>query len=106
MELPGVEHKTANVVLSIAFGIPALAVDTHVDRVSKRLGIAKEKANVLAVEKRLMKVFPKDKWNKLHHQMIFFGRYHCTSKRPNCVECPLYDICVYKDKAKYRSEST
>lgn len=100
--LPGVGRKTANVVLSNAFGIPAFAVDTHVTRVSKRLGIAKESDNVTVVEQKLNKMFPKDSWMKLHHQLIFFGRYHCLARSPKCYECPLYDICKFKEKEKYR----
>ncbi len=96
--LPGVGRKTANVVLSNAFGIPALAVDTHVARVSKRLGLAKENDNVLEIEKKLMKKIPIEKWQKTHHQLIFFGRYHCLAKNPKCYQCPLIDICQYKDK--------
>jgi endonuclease-3 len=98
--LPGVGRKTTNVVLSNAFGIPALAVDTHVDRVSKRLGLAKPSDSVLDVEKKLMRKFPKSTWKNLHHQLIFFGRYHCLAKNPKCEICPLYDQCVYKDKKK------
>ncbi|MGA0351447.1 MAG: endonuclease III [Acholeplasmataceae bacterium] len=96
--LPGVGRKTANVVLSNAFNVPALAVDTHVNRVSKRLKLAKEQDDVVTVEKKLMRKFPKSSWTKLHHQLIFFGRYHCTAKNPKCSDCPLYDICGYKDK--------
>ena len=98
--LPGVGRKTANVVLSNAFGIPALAVDTHVDRVSKRLRLAKKTDDVLTVEKKLIKKFPKEHWTKLHHQLIFFGRYHCTAKDPKCLSCPFYDMCVYSNKKK------
>ncbi|MDX9691420.1 MAG: endonuclease III [Acholeplasmataceae bacterium] len=98
--LPGVGRKTANVVLSNACGIPALAVDTHVDRVSKRLGLAKINDTVLQVEQKLMRKFPKTEWQKIHHQLIFFGRYHCLAKNPKCESCPLYDLCVYKDKKK------
>jgi endonuclease-3 len=97
--LPGVGRKTANVVLSNAFGIPAFAVDTHVSRVSKRLGIAKPEDNVEIVEQKLNKMFPKEYWLKLHHQLIFFGRYHCLAKSPKCYECPLYDMCVFEEKA-------
>jgi endonuclease III len=96
--LPGVGRKTANVVLSNAFGIPALAVDTHVARVSIRLGLAKENDSVLEIEKKLMRKIPKELWQKAHHQLIFFGRYHCLAKNPKCSVCPLYDICKYKDK--------
>ncbi|HBG32498.1 MAG TPA: endonuclease III [Acholeplasmataceae bacterium] len=96
--LPGVGRKTANVVLSNAFGIPALAVDTHVARVSIRLGLAKDNDSVLEIEKKLMRKIPKELWQKAHHQLIFFGRYHCLAKNPKCGACPLYDICKYKDK--------
>lgn len=96
--LPGVGRKTANVVLSNAFGIPAFAVDTHVSRVAIRLGLAKKTDSVLEIEKKLMKHFPKSEWLKLHHQMIFFGRYHCLAKAPKCYECPLFDLCKSEDK--------
>ncbi|GMK42829.1 endonuclease III [Paenibacillus sp. CCS19] len=92
-ELPGVGRKTANVVMSNAFGVPAIAVDTHVDRVSKRLGVAKEDDSVLEVEKKLMKLVPRDMWTQTHHTLIFFGRYHCKAQQPKCEICPLLDIC-------------
>ncbi|OIN67995.1 endonuclease III [Exiguobacterium sp. KRL4] len=91
--LPGVGRKTANVVLSVAFDVPAFAVDTHVERVSKRLGICRWKDNVTQVEQTLMKRFKRERWSKLHHQFIFFGRYHCKAQRPNCLECPLLGMC-------------
>lgn len=97
-KLPGVGRKTANVVLSISFNIPAIAVDTHVQRVSKRLGLADEDDKVLDVEKKLMDIYPNKYWQQLHHQLIFFGRYHCTARKPKCQTCPLVDICVYPDK--------
>lgn len=93
MSLAGVGRKTANVVASIAFNEPAIAVDTHVERVSKRLGICRWKDSVLQVEETLMKKVPKDEWSITHHRMIFFGRYHCKARNPNCPECPLLDIC-------------
>jgi len=93
VELPGVGRKTANVVMSNAFGVPAIAVDTHVERVSKRLGIAKPDDSVLEVEKKLMRRVPRDEWTITHHRLIFFGRYHCKAQRPNCPECPLIDLC-------------
>lgn len=92
-ELPGVGRKTANVVVSNAFGVPAIAVDTHVDRVSKRLGFAKPDDTVLEVEKKLMKLVPRDEWTLTHHRLIFFGRYHCKSQNPQCPICPLLEIC-------------
>ena len=93
--LPGVGRKTTNVVLSNLFSEPLFAVDTHVNRVSKRLNIAKEKDDVLTVEKKLMKYFPKDKWSRLHHQFVLFGRYTCKSIKPNCNNCNLKHICNY-----------
>lgn len=95
LKLPGVGRKTANVILSVAFNKPAFAVDTHVERVSKRLNIADKKDNVNIVEKKLKIYFPKDKWSKLHHQMIFFGRYHCLARNPKCDECKLTNYCSY-----------
>lgn len=93
VKLPGVGRKTANVVVSNAFGVPAIAVDTHVERVSKRLGIANWKDSVLEVEKKLMKKVPEDEWTITHHRLIFFGRYHCKAQNPNCSGCPLLDVC-------------
>jgi endonuclease-3 len=93
MKLPGVGRKTANVVVSVAFGVPAIAVDTHVERVSKRLGICKWKDSVLEVEKTLMQKVPKEEWSITHHRMIFFGRYHCKAQNPQCEICPLQLLC-------------
>ena len=98
IKLPGVGRKTANVVMAEGFGYPAIAVDTHVERISKRLGFAKADDTVLTVEKKLMKTIPKNRWIKTHHQMIFFGRYHCKAMSPHCKECPLVDICKEKNK--------
>jgi len=92
-KFPGVGRKTANVVVSVAFDIPAIAVDTHVERVSKRLGICRYKDNVLEVEETLMKKVPKEEWSVTHHRLIFFGRYFCKAQNPNCVECPLLELC-------------
>lgn len=93
MTFPGVGRKTANVVVSNAFGIPALAVDTHVERVAKRLGMNPWKDTPLAVEEKIMRWTPKEDWTDTHHQIIFFGRYHCKSQNPACHECPLLTIC-------------
>ncbi|WP_068672030.1 endonuclease III [Oceanobacillus sp. Castelsardo] len=93
MTLAGVGRKTANVVASIAFNEPAIAVDTHVERVSKRLGICRWKDSVIEVEETLMKKVPREEWSITHHRMIFFGRYHCKARNPNCPECPLLEIC-------------
>ncbi|MGX6442537.1 endonuclease III [Neobacillus sp. K501] len=92
-KLPGVGRKTANVVVSVAFNIPAIAVDTHVERVSKRLGICRWKDSVLEVEKTLMKKVPKEEWSVTHHRLIFFGRYHCKAQNPQCPSCPLLEMC-------------
>ncbi|WP_342541698.1 endonuclease III [Paenisporosarcina sp. FSL H8-0542] len=91
--LPGVGRKTANVVVSVAFDIPALAVDTHVERVTKRLGLCRWKDSVLQVEETIMKKTPMDKWSRTHHQLIFFGRYHCKAQNPQCPVCPLLSLC-------------
>lgn len=93
--LPGVGRKTANVVLSVWYDIPRIAVDTHVKRVAKRLKLAYNNDSTIKVEEKLMRKFPKDKWSQLHHQMIFFGRYHCTARNPNCQACPLISWCRY-----------
>ncbi|MFK9093426.1 endonuclease III [Bacillus salipaludis] len=92
-KLPGVGRKTANVVVSVAYNIPAIAVDTHVERVSKRLGICRWKDSVLEVEKTLMKKVPKEEWSVTHHRLIFFGRYHCKAQNPQCPSCPLLELC-------------
>lgn len=96
--LSGVGRKTANVVLSNIYNEPCIAVDTHVSRVSKRLGIARKNDDVLIIEKKLNKMFPKDKLARLHHQMVLFGRYYCKANKPLCENCKLKDICK-KDKA-------
>ncbi len=98
--LPGVGRKTINVFLSVIYNEPAIAVDTHVERVSKRLNLAKESDNVLEVEKKLMKVLPKEIWSKTHHQMVLFGRYKCKSIKPLCADCKLKDICKYYKEYK------
>lgn len=103
IKLPGVGRKTANVVLSVWFGVPRIAVDTHVERISKRLKFARLKDNVLMVEERLMYLLPEEMWSRAHHAMIFFGRYLCTARNPNCEECPLFKSCTYRNKAKEKS---
>lgn len=90
--LPGVGHKTCNVVLSNLYNVPALAVDTHVTRVANRLGLANTN-DVTKIEKKLMVFFPKDKWGRVHHQLVLFGRYMCKSKNPECSNCPFKKIC-------------
>src|SRR5690625_3690577 len=105
-QLAGVGRKTANVVMSVAFGEPAIAVDTHIERVAKRLAICRWKDSVLEVEKTLMKKVPKDEWSVTHHRMIFFGRYHCKARNPNCPECPLLEICREGKKRMRKRQST
>lgn len=91
--LPGVGRKTANVALSNLFNYPAIAVDTHVERVSKRLGFADLNDDVLIVEHKLMKIFPKERWTKLHHQLLLLGRHTCEARNPKCNICPFKDYC-------------
>ena len=93
VSLAGVGRKTANVVLSVAFDTPRIAVDTHVERIAKRLGIARYKDSPLEVEETLMQKIPAERWSKTHHQLIFFGRYHCLARNPKCHVCPLLDEC-------------
>jgi endonuclease-3 len=90
--LPGVGRKTANVVLSVAFDVPALAVDTHVFRVSKRLGLAASES-VEGVERELERLVPREKWSLAHHWLILHGRYTCTARNPKCDRCPLSADC-------------
>ena len=91
-KLPGVGRKTANVVASVAFKIPAIAVDTHVFRIANRTKIAEGKTP-LEVELGLQKIIPKEKWSDAHHWMIWHGRLICTSRSPKCYNCPLNEIC-------------
>lgn len=99
-QLPGVGRKTTNVVLSNIYNIPAIAVDTHVARVSKRLKLARNNDDVLSIEKKLMKKIPKDKWSRSHHQLVLFGRYICKAKNPECERCQFYTDCKSKDKKR------
>jgi endonuclease-3 len=99
MTLAGVGKKTANVVYSVAFGGAAIAVDTHVFRVSNRLGLAKGDTP-LAVEAGLCKAIPKEDWSKAHHWLIYHGRQVCHSQRPNCENCTLKDFCDYAKSGK------
>lgn len=95
VQLPGVGRKTANVVLSVGFGHQRIAVDTHVFRVSNRIGIVKEK-DVLKTELSLMKKIPEERWSKTHHSLIFHGRNCCTARKPDCDNCPINMICEKK----------
>ncbi|MFM7294524.1 MAG: endonuclease III [Burkholderiales bacterium] len=98
--LPGVGRKTANVVLNIAFGQPTMAVDTHIFRISNRMGMAPGK-DVLAVEKKLLKIVPEQLMMHAHHWLILHGRYTCIARKPKCGACPVYDICGFRKKADY-----
>lgn len=92
--LPGVGRKTANVFLAEWYHLPRIAVDTHVLRVSKRLGLAPKNASPLAVEQSLSKLYPQDLWIDLHHKFVIFGRYFCKAKKPRCHECPIINNCL------------
>jgi endonuclease III len=96
--LPGVGRKTANVILNTAFGMPTIAVDTHIFRVSNRIGIAPGK-DVLEVEKKLLKFVPDEFKHDAHHWLILHGRYVCQARKPKCGACIIRDLCEYKDKS-------
>jgi len=96
--IPGVGRKTTNVVLSNLYDEPNIAVDTHVERVSKRLGLAKDIDDVRTVEEKLKRKYKRNVWSRRHHQMVLFGRYHCKAIIPKCKECKLKDICKYNKK--------
>lgn len=97
VKLPGVGRKTANVVLSAAFGYQTIVVDTHVLRISKRLGLTCE-TDPVKVEYDLMKIIPESSWNDLSLQLIYFGRQICDARKPLCSDCPLFDVCLAKGK--------
>ena len=97
-KLPGVGRKTINVFLSEFYNVQAIGVDTHVERVSKRLKIANKSDNVLQVEKKLEKYFEKSVWGRRHLQLVLFGRYYCKAIKPLCSDCRLKDICIEKNK--------
>ena len=103
IQLPGVGRKTANVVLSNAFGIPAIAVDTHVFRVSNRLGIADSK-NPEATERELQKNIPMEKWSLAHHWLILHGRRVCHARKPACTNCVVEELCKYRKIQKSKTE--
>ncbi len=95
--LPGVGHKTANVILNTAFGEPTIAVDTHILRVANRTGLAAGK-NVLEVELKLLKFVPKEFHHDAHHWLILHGRYVCKARKPECATCIIEDLCDFKKK--------
>ena len=94
-ELPGVGWKTATVVLGAAFGVPGIAVDTHLTRLASRLGFSQQK-DPEKIGADLERLFPKEKWVFVHHALILFGRYRCTARKPKCQDCPLYSDCLSK----------
>ena len=105
--LAGVGHKTAQVVASVAFGVPTLAVDTHVYRVSQRIGLARDAKTPEHVERQLKALLPSSEWGDFHHYLILHGRYHCTARNPACVTCPLRSDCHYfKELQKIPSDRT
>ena len=93
--LPGIGNKSAGVVRIEVFKIPDLPVDTHIIRISNRLGIASKDDEPIDIERKLKKLIPENNWIKTHHQLIHFGRYFCTAKSPKCNECKLKNICKY-----------
>lgn len=97
VQLPGVGRKTANVVLGAAFGIPGMVVDTHVARISGRIGLTVNKDPV-KIESDLMAVIPKREWNSFSLRLIYFGRSVCKARSPECPECPLVKLCLYPGK--------
>jgi len=99
MRLPGVGRKTANVVLNVLFGRPTVAVDTHIFRVSNRIGLAPGRTP-LAVERELLRVIPERYLRHAHHWLILHGRYVCTARRPKCAECPIRDLCRWPEKER------
>ena len=93
--LPGIGNKSAGVIRAEVFKIPDLPVDTHIIRITNRLGIANSKDEPIDIEQKLKKIIPEDQWIKSHHQLIHFGRYFCTARSPKCKECKLKNICKY-----------
>ena len=98
MELPGVGRKTANVMLAVVFNRAAMAVDTHVFRVSERIGLTTNSKNPLQTERTLVKYIPETDIPRAHHWLILHGRYVCKARRPDCLNCPITDLCRYFGK--------
>ena len=96
--MPGIGRKCSNVILSELFAVPTIAVDTHVERVSKRLGLAKQNDSVYEIEQKLLKTFKKEEYNKINHQLLLFGRYYCKAKNPSCDNCKM--TCKFKQSKK------
>lgn len=97
-KLPGVGRKTANVIVSVAFEIPAMAVDTHVHRVAARIGLTYQAKTPLATEQQLVKYIPENRLNIAHHWLILHGRYICVARKPKCIECGLRPVCKFYHK--------
>lgn len=97
-KLPGVGRKTASVILAVGYKIPAMPVDTHLQRLSMRLGYAKKNSDVLTCEKALKRHIPKNEWIDAHHLLLLFGRYHCKAINPNCNNCRLKEYCKHKSQ--------
>ena len=98
-QFPGVGRKTVNVFFSEFYNIPAFAVDTHVERVSKRLALVKENDNVREIEEKLKRTFRREEWSRVHLQLVLFGRYKCKAVSPDCDNCRLKDICKYEKRS-------
>ena len=103
LTIPGVGRKTANVILSVAFDKPAMAVDTHVFRVANRLGLTNNSKNPLQTEKELVKHIPEQYLSRAHHWLILHGRYICTARKPKCDECGLQNLCQHFKKLEIRN---
>ncbi|MFA7032585.1 MAG: endonuclease III [Bacilli bacterium] len=95
-KLPGVGNKTAGVIRAEVFHIPDLPVDTHISRITKRLGIVKKDDDPYTIEMKLKKLIDESCWIKTHHQLIHFGRYFCTARKPHCLDCKIHGFCKYK----------
>ena len=95
-KLPGVGNKTAGVIRAEIFKIPDFPVDTHIARISRRLGLALDNDDPFKIEQKLKKQFPEEKWIRLHHQLIHFGRYHCLARNPHCNSCKIREFCCKK----------
>lgn len=106
MELPGVGRKTANVMLAVVFNRAAMAVDTHVFRVSERIGLTTDSKNPLQTERTLVRYIPEEDIPRAHHWLILHGRYVCKARRPDCLNCPITDLCRYYNRNSAKGEQT
>jgi endonuclease-3 len=103
-KMPGVGRKTANVIASVVFNLPAMAVDTHVFRISNRIGLTTNSRTPLETEKQLVKYIPQDKLSIAHHWLILHGRYVCIARKPKCAECGIRDFCKYYSKLEAKTD--